>query len=282
MHRSIAQKLPAILSRRMGILAAPSPGSFTFEPLFALLAVAALVLYFRAARSDRPPVLMMASFVIGVGLIGVSLNSPLETLAVNYLLLAHLAQNALIADIAPPLVLLGLTGAMWSRCSAVIPRPLHVFAQPMVALPIWLVTWYGVHLAGIYDAAVSHPEWLNLEHAVLIGAGFAFWSPVVGTRWGGRSPVGLVPYLIVAFVAVSFLGLGLTFIPHPFYPYYTHTPRLLGMSPTEDQNLGGVVMTAEQSLVYLAGIAALLLILANREQQRVEAAQRDAPLPNSE
>ena len=167
----------------MLILAAPSPGSFTFEPLFAVLAVVALVLYFRAARSDRPPVLMAASFVTGV---------------------------------------------------------------------------------------------------VLIGAGFAFWSPVVGSRWGGRSPVGLVPYLIVAFVAVSFLGLGLTFIPHPFYPYYTHTPRLLGMSPTEDQNLAGVVMTAEQSLVYLAGIAALLLILANREQQRVEAAQHERPIPSSE
>ena len=264
------------------ILAAPSPGSFTFEPLFALLAVAALVLYFRAARTDRPSVLMAVSFVTGVVMIAVALNSPLETLAVHYLLLAHLAQNAVIADIAPPLVLLGLTGAMWQRCSDVIPRPIHVFAHPLVALPLWLVTWYGVHLAAVYDAAVSHPQWLNVEHLVLIGAGFAFWSPVVGSRWGGRSPVGLVPYLIVAFVSVSFLGLGLTFIPHPFYPYYTHTPRLAGISPTEDQNLGGVVMTAEQSLVYLAGIAALLLILANREQERVEAAQRDAPIPHPE
>lgn len=264
------------------ILAAPSPGSFTFEPLFAVLAVAALALYVRAARRDRPPALMIASFVTGVVMIGVALNSPLETLAIHYLLLAHLAQNALIADIAPPLVLLGLTGAMWRSCSRAIPRPLHVFAQPLVALPVWLVTWYGVHLATVYDAAVSHPQWLNLEHLVLLGAGFAFWSPVVGTRWGGRSPVGLVPYLIVAFVAVSFLGLGLTFIPHPFYPYYTHTPRLLGMSPTEDQNLAGVVMTAEQSLVYLAGIAALLLILANREQERVEAAQHDRSIPSPE
>ena len=85
----------------------------------------------------------------------------------------------------------------------------------------------------------------------------------------------LVPYLLVAFVVSSFLGLGFTFIPHPFYPYYIHTPRLLGISPTEDQNLGGIAMTAEQSLVFLTAIAYTLLLLADREQRETEARERD-------
>ena len=52
----------------------------------------------------------------------------------------------------------------------------------------------------------------------------------------------LVPYLVIAFVAASFLGLAFTFIPDPFYTYYTEVPRLRGISAAEDQNLGGIVM----------------------------------------
>ena len=48
----------------------------------------------------------------GCFLVAASLNSPLETIAAHRLLLVHLLQNALIADIAPLLVLLGLTPAM--------------------------------------------------------------------------------------------------------------------------------------------------------------------------
>ncbi len=69
-------------------------------------------------------------------------------------------------------------------------------------------------------------------------AGFALLGAGDPGPWWTSLPAVLVPYLLVAFVASSFLGLGFTFIPHPFYPYYIHTPRLLGISPTEDQNLG--------------------------------------------
>ena len=62
--------------------------------------------------TSGPSALQAASFAAGLLLIAASLNSPLETIAAHRLLLAHLLQNALIADIAPPLLLLGLTPAM--------------------------------------------------------------------------------------------------------------------------------------------------------------------------
>src|SRR6476660_10274130 len=88
------------------------PYAFGFEPLFLALAVAAAVLYWRAARRDPPSRWRLASFAAGLFLIAASLNSPLENLAAHYLLLMHLLQNALIADVAPLLVLLGLTPGM--------------------------------------------------------------------------------------------------------------------------------------------------------------------------
>jgi cytochrome c oxidase assembly factor CtaG len=250
--------------------APPDPASFTFEPLFAVLGAAAAVIYARAARIHRPGGWRIASFAAGIALIVLSVNSPLETLAVHYLLMAHLAQNALMADIAPLLVLLGLNQAMWEAAEARFPVIERVIAAWPLLLMLWLAAWYGVHFAPAYQYALRHPVWLNGEHLVLVVAGFLFWAPVVRSRWWDRSPALLVPYLVVAFVAASFLGLACTFIPDPFYAYYTEVPRLRGISAAEDQNLGGIIMNTEQAVVFLTMIGFLLFNLADREQRNAE------------
>jgi cytochrome c oxidase assembly factor CtaG len=61
----------------------PEPYSWTFEPLFLALAVVAAVLYWRAARRERPPWWRVASFGIGLALVAGALNSPLETIAAH-------------------------------------------------------------------------------------------------------------------------------------------------------------------------------------------------------
>ena len=90
-----------------------SASSFTFEPLFIVLGIAALVAYVRAWRRESAAGIGHAvAFGAGVVLIVAALNSPLETIAVDYLVLFHLLQNVIIADWAPPLLILGLTPAM--------------------------------------------------------------------------------------------------------------------------------------------------------------------------
>jgi cytochrome c oxidase assembly factor CtaG len=246
---------------------APPAGSFTFEPLFLVLAAGAAALYARAARRTRIPAWRVALFVLGLACIVAPLNSPLETLAEHYLLLAHLLQNAMIADWAPPLLILGLTPAMRAAVARRGGRPFAAVTQPGVALPLWLTGWYGVHLDVFYEAALRHPWALNVEHALLIGIGLAFWWPVLA-RTRRTVPASLILYLLAAFVAASFLGLAFTFITHPFYAFYVQAPRIWGLGPAEDQNLGGVVMNAEQSLVFLAAIAYVLVALLDREDER--------------
>ena len=77
-----------------------------------------------------------------------------------------------------------------------------------------------------------------------------------------------IGYLGVAFVAATFLGLALTFAGSTFYGFYERAPRLWGLTPLEDQNLGGVLMTGEQALVFLAAIVTLLLRLLDEEEER--------------
>jgi putative membrane protein len=238
-----------------------SATDFSFEPAFAVLAVAAAAAYVRAARGARPGGWRIASFATGLVLVAVSLNSPLETIAAKRLLLAHLLQNALIADVATVLVLLGLTTPMRARLA----RHGGDRVRARYAIVVWLAAWYGTHIAGFYNWALDSGWALNLEHAILVAAGLLFWWPLVSGRVS--TPAALA-YLGAAFVASSFLGLAFIFSSRPFYSFYEHAPRLWGLSATRDQNLGGIVMNGEQTLVFLVAIGWYVWRLLAEEDDR--------------
>jgi cytochrome c oxidase assembly factor CtaG len=235
-----------------------SATAFSFEPLFLALAVAAVVLYWRAARSDPPSSWRFAAFISGLFLIAASLNSPLETIASKYLLLIHLLQNALIADVAPLLVLLGLTPRMREELGR---RGLNRLRARWI-LPIWLAAWYCTHIAVFYDWALRTGWGLNIEHAILIAVGLLFWWPIVSGRLSVPAGLG---YLAVAFIGSSFLGLAYIFSSSPFYSFYEQAPRLWGLSPVRDQNLGGILMNGEQTLVFLLAIGWFVMRLLDEE-----------------
>ena len=139
-------------------VSAPAASSFSFEPLFLVLSAAAVYGYVRLARTvEKPGAWRATLFGLGIALIAVSLNSPLETIAIHYLLVIHLLQNVMVADWAPPLLVLGLTPAMRSAVAARGGRPFELATRPRVALPFWLAVWYGVHLPAFYDFALRHP-----------------------------------------------------------------------------------------------------------------------------
>jgi cytochrome c oxidase assembly factor CtaG len=247
-------------------VSAPPASSFSFEPLFLALAAVAAVLYWAAARRD-PPGRRAFLFALGLLLIVGALNSPLETIAVHYLLLIHLLQNVMIADWAPPLILLGLTPAMRG---AIARRGGPAFAwitRPKIALPAWLVAWYGIHLAVFYDFALRNPWALNIEHALLVAVGLLFWWPVLAGEPHDVSVPVKIGYLGAAFVGSVFLGLGLTFSETPFYDFYAEAPRLWGLSPSQDQNFGGILMNVEQAAVFLAAILYYVVRLMPEEER---------------
>ena len=235
-----------------------SATSFSWEPLFLALATGAAVLYWRAARTDPPPTWRLVAFVSGLFLIAASLNSPLETIAAHYLLLIHLLQNALIADVAPLLVLLGLTPRMKEQ----IGRRGGDRLRARWILPLWLGAWYLTHLAVFYNWALRTGWGLNIEHAILIAAGLLFWWPIVSGR---LSPPEGLGYLAAAFIGSSFLGLAFIFSSRPFYTFYEHAARLWGLSPIRDQNLGGILMNGEQTLVFLLAIGWYVMRLLDEE-----------------
>lgn len=261
----------------------PSPWSFTFEPLFVALAAVAAWLYVGAWRAadPRPPRFRAVLFAAGLALVVLALNSPLETIAVEYLVLFHLLQNVVISDWAPPLLVLGLTPAMRAALAERLGGWFAWLTRPAVALAVWLVGWYTIHLASVYDALLRNPVLLNLEHLVLVAIGLLFWWPLLSDAPRAVPTLGRIAYVLAAFAGSAFLGLALTFSP-PVYGYYEDLPvRLWGITAEQDQNLGGILMSSEQALVFLAALVWLLHRLLREEQEAeraLEAEQRAAGL----
>src|SRR3712207_8915641 len=56
-------------------------------------------------RRDRPPAWRAVAFASGVAVLLLSLVSPLDTLAHEYLFSAHMAQHLLLTLVVPPLLL---------------------------------------------------------------------------------------------------------------------------------------------------------------------------------
>ena len=153
--------------------------------------------------------------------------------------------------------------------------------RPAITLSVWVVAWYVIHLGAVYDSAVRNPVLLAIEHAVLIAIGLLFWWPIVCDVPRSLPTIGRIGYVLAAFVLSAFLGLALTFSP-PVYGYYEDLPhRLWGITARQDQNLGGILMSTEQAVVFFAAIVWLLARLLREEseaEERLAAQQRAAGL----
>ena len=90
----------------------------------------------------------------GLLLISAALLSPIEHVALHSMLSFHLLQNVMLADWAPPLLVLGLTPAMAAAAERL--RVVAPHDPPVRGAPYWLAVWYVVHIPGVYGSALDH------------------------------------------------------------------------------------------------------------------------------
>ena len=227
----------------------PSDWSWNAE---ALAGVALAGLYITASRRYAVPPWRCACFLAGCALLVAIWATPIDTVALHYLLLVHLWQNVALAEWAPLLLVLGLAPALAARIAR--PRVVRVLTHPFVALPVWLANYSLWHVPTLYDAALRHPRsLLLLEHALYLLSGLALWWPVfqdVPHRLPSQSRAA---YVFAGFVLSAPLGLVLALVPRPMYDYYATAPeRLWGLLRIGDQQYGGISMASEQALVFFA------------------------------
>jgi putative membrane protein len=242
--------------------------------LEALVLVPALaVSYLLATRGKRERRRTVCFFAGLVLILAVSIT-PLQTIALEYLLSAHLLQNVVLAEWAPALCVLGVPPALGA---AIARLPLAgTLTRPPVALVIWLVTYFTWHVPFAYDAALRHQSTLlHLEHASYFAAGCLLWWPVFQHEPQRLRDGTKAAYLFAAFLLASPLGLLLALIPEPIYAWYENGPGLWGLSPLTDQQIAGVTMSLEQAFVFFAAFTYYLLRALGSEE-RGEAFRRAA------
>jgi cytochrome c oxidase assembly factor CtaG len=206
------------------------------------------------------------AFSAGLVVIALALLSPIEHLALTSMLSFHMLQNVMIADWAPPLLLLGLTPAM---VAAVERWPgIGTAVRPRMALVAWVAAWYLLHLPPVYDYALEHRWALGLEHLTLIVTGLLFWWPDIVP--GRLSLEGRVLYLFVAAVVMMPLDFAIALAGHPLYGFYEHTPKLGGISTLADQRIAGVTTLVAETSVLTAAmfVAAAQLWARDRGDRR--------------
>jgi putative membrane protein len=190
--------------------------------------------------------------------------TPLNHLALHYLLSAHLLQNVVAAEWAPALAVLGIPPRLAGRALEV--PAIRALTRPAVALPLWLGVYFVWHVPWIYDTALRHPSTLlHLEHTTYFLAGCALWWPVVHGRYSSGFKA---LYLFAAFVLASPLGLILALVPTAIYDFYADVPRLWGLSRLADQQIAGVTMAGEQAVVFFFAFALYFARFLREEDAR--------------
>jgi cytochrome c oxidase assembly factor CtaG len=218
------------------------------------------------------------AFVLGVGVIFLSLFSALDKLGDDYLFSAHMVQHLLLTIVGPPLMVVGTPGWLIRpllRKRAVL-RIAKFVTMPFVAFFLYNANFWLWHAPSLYDATLFDQNLHILEHLTFIVFAVIYWWPVLSNseELPRLSIGGQILYIFLSGMPMVALGAGLTFAD-PLYTPYMHAPRVWGLSPVTDQQLGALIMWIPGGIFNIV-IASILFITWMQQQdarQRIQEAQ---------
>lgn len=258
--------------------------SWTPEPSVIAGALVLSALYGTAWRRARrtgsrhvPGRGRLTLFALGMLAVLTALVSPVDALG-DQLLTMHMVQHVLLLDLAPILIILSLNKVLLrpvTRRVRALERRAGVLAHPAFAVLAYVGAAWAWHIPAAYDAALRSTTVHALEHLSFSVVGFLYWWHVLSPIRARRRLRGLGPiaYMTSTKLLIGALGIALAFITRPIYPFYAHHPHYWGLSPGTDQNMAGLVMALEQSIVMGVALVWLfyrMLSEAESDQQRAE------------
>lgn len=232
------------------------------------------------------------SFFAALLLICVALLSPLDAIAAD-LAAAHMVQHMLLMLVAAPLAVYGvpayvLSWAMPPASRRMVGRALRVFRPLTTPAGAWLafaIVLWGWHHPLLYRAALRSKLVHDVQHVSFFFAGVVFWRAVMEplSRRDRLHPLAAVIYLFATSLHATVLGVFMTLSPSVWYTDYTVTTASWGLTPLEDQQLGGLIMWVPGCLVFPAVAAAVfgLWLARSSEPQVVRSVRSRAWVPGA-
>ncbi len=221
------------------------------------------------------------AFLLGVDIIFFALFSPLDYIGDRYLFSVHMVQHLLLSLVGPVLMVIGTPGWLIQPLlrHRLILKIGKLLTSPFVAFTLLNADLFLWHAPALYDLTLANDTIHLLEHLTFIVFGVIFWWPVFSPLEeglprleGGRR----ILYLFLAGMPMTLLGAGLTFAS-PLYAPYINAPRLWGLSPATDQQLGGLIMWIPSNLLYIVIMSGLFIrwLQQQEEKQRLKEAEMD-------
>jgi putative membrane protein len=239
--------------------------AWSFEPglIFPFALTAAL--YASGRRAPRSATkLQTTCFWSGWAILTLALVSPLHEMG-EALFSAHMVQHEVLMLIAAPLLvvsrpLVPFLRAMpleWrrtlGRCFKVravqgiwrsLTTPLNAWLIHAAALWVW-------HFPPFFQATLTS-DWIHAaQHLSFFLSALLFWWALFYGRGHHAYGTGVL-YIFTTGIHTGILGALLTLSTRPWYLAYQYSTAAWGLTPLEDQQLGGIIMWVPASLVYLA------------------------------
>jgi putative membrane protein len=213
-------------------------------------------------------------FLAGTLALIVALVSPLDALG-GTLFSAHMLQHVVLMMVAAPLLALGAPLVPWlwalprgSRVRlgawAKAPVPAGLWGAASHPLGAWLLHAAAIwvwHAPVLYQATLRSEAVHVAQHLSFFGTAMLFWWTAFELSRRRRRKFGVgVLFVFTTAVHSSVLGALLTFSLVLWYPAYAPLTAAWGLTPLEDQQLGGLIMWVPAGLVYVAATLALLAV----------------------
>jgi putative membrane protein len=119
-----------------------------------------------------------------------------------------------------------------------------------------IIAW---HLPGLYEFAMEHHNIHIVQHLCFMVAATLMWWPVL-------SPMPELPrlsyplqmlYLFLMTIPMSIVAVCIAYADHALYPFYAAAPRIWGITPMQDQLIGGLIMWIPGGLFFFTVISVI-------------------------
>lgn len=231
-------------------------------------------------RRGLPPVAAwkVAAFCGALLTLLVSLNGPVHDLSDDYLFAAHMVQHMLLMMVFPPLLIAGIPG--WLLQPLLRPPAARavarVLTQPLLAAVLFSLTFAVWHLPSVYNLMARDHGVHIVAHLLFMGTAVLMWWPVM-------SPVPELPrlgygvgmlYLFLVGIPMQLVAAMISMTDSVLYPWYSAAPRTWGLSPLDDQKLGGLIMWVPGNLYMFLAIGVLFFAWARESERAVVGGER--------
>ncbi|NUS97615.1 MAG: cytochrome c oxidase assembly protein, partial [Gemmatimonadaceae bacterium] len=159
--------------------------------------------------------------------------------------------------------------------SRAVARVARVITKPALCFAIFNVVLTAWHFPVAYNLAVAYHPVHIAQHLMFMVAATLMWWPLL-------SPLPELPrlsyplqllYCFLMTIPMSLVAVSITYSDGMLYPVYASAPRLWGISPMQDQLLGGLIMWIPGGLFFVGVMSVIFFKWAAANSDSVEGAQ---------